>query len=295
VSDTSLRDLTLENSGVGSRNVALLAEVGVTRAIATDVTALAQGTGTFNYSIILTGSGTDVTFQQVISLGENASANYGLYNYNGAAVTLLGGSYTGRGGTNAFGIFNGVSGANLTAESLTVLGENGASNNYGLYNYNGAAAVLHGGSYSGRGGISASGIYNSVSGTTLEAFDVTALGENGSDSNSGLWSWQESTTTLHGGSYSARGGINAYGIYLQNSGTTFYAEFVRAIGDDYGLLEGVGATAIVTQSVLEGTSYSVYGTNLILSHSRLVGASGSVDNCIAVSRGSTFVASSACP
>ena len=210
-------------------------------------------------------------------------------------MTLRGGSYTGLGGINAFGIYNGGSGANLAGDSLTVLGENGSFNNYGLYNYNGAAAILRGGSYTGRGGTNASGITNNASGTALEALDATAIGENATDSNSGLWSWQGSTTTLRGGSYSARGGANSYGIYLQHAGTTLYAEFVSVVGDDYGLIEGVGANAIVTQSVLEGSSFSVDGVNLILSHSRLVGGSGYGDNCIAVSRGSTFVASSSCP
>ena len=279
-SDTSLRDLTLVNNGVGSRNLAMLATTGVARAIVTNVTALAEGAGSYNYSIIIMDSGTDVTFQQVTALGENASYNYGLYNLSSAAVTLRGGSYTGLGGINAFGIYNGGSGANLAGDSLTVLGENGSFNNYGLYNYNGAAAILRGGSYTGRGGTNASGITNNASGTALEALDATAIGENATDSNSGLWSWQGSTTTLRGGSYSARGGANSYGIYLQHAGTTLYAEFVSVVGDDYGLIEGVGANAIVTQSVLEGSSFSVDGVNLILSHSRLVGGSGSVGSFV---------------
>ena len=74
-SDTSLRDLTLVNNGVGSRNLAMLATTGVARAIVTNVTALAEGAGSYNYSIIIMDSGTDVTFQQVTALGENASYN----------------------------------------------------------------------------------------------------------------------------------------------------------------------------------------------------------------------------
>jgi hypothetical protein len=247
-SDVSLRDLTVGNSGAGDRNVALLATAGVTRTLAAGVTARAQGSGTYNYTIFLTGSGTGVTLQQVTALGENgASANYGLYNFSGAAATLRGGSFTARGGTIAYGIYNGVSGATLEAENVSALGENGSSDNRGLSNYLGAA-TLRGGSYTGRGGTEARGISTSGSGATLEAESVTALG-NG-NSSYGLRNYDGAAATLRGGSFTGRGGMNVGGIYNSGSGAMLETESVTALGENgnsnnYGLSNsgnGVAAT-----------------------------------------------------
>jgi len=119
-SDTSLRDLTVgNNGGTNEYNVALLAMAGTIRTLAADVSARAQGGGTDNYAIFLTGSGTGITLQQVTALAENGSSgNYGLYNRNGAATTLSGGSFTGRGGSYGRGIYNPVSYTHLTLPTI---------------------------------------------------------------------------------------------------------------------------------------------------------------------------------
>jgi hypothetical protein len=241
-SNTSLRDLTVGNSGTGSRNVALLATAGTIQTLVADVTAKAQGSGSRNYAIFLTGSGTGVTLQDVTALGENGSSrNYGLYNYDGAAATLRGGSFTGRGGYSTCGIFNDGSGTTLEAESVTALGENGHYNNYGLKNY--GAATLRGGSFTGRRGTDAGGIFNYEA--TLEAESVTALGENGSDENYGLYNRVGAAATLRGGSFTGRGGGDAWGLY--NHGVTLEAESVTALGENghyhnYGLQNYGAAT-----------------------------------------------------
>ena len=94
-SDTSLRDLTVSNSGAGDCNVAPMATAGVTRTLAADVTARAGGSGVNNYAISLFGIGTGITLQQVAALGENVTAlgedgsvaNTGLYNSGGSTAT----------------------------------------------------------------------------------------------------------------------------------------------------------------------------------------------------------------
>jgi len=253
-SDTSLRDLTVGNSGTGNYTVALLATAGMTRTLVADVTARAQGGGTNNYAIVLSGSGTGVTLQQVTALSENGSSNHGLYNYDAATATLRGGSFTGRGGSHGRGIYNHGSSTTLEAESVTALGENGSSGNHGLYNDGGAAATLRGGSFTGRGGSSAFGIHNYGSETTLEAEGVTAQGENGSSHNYGLGNSAAAAATLRGGSFTARGGTYARGIYNYGSDTTLEAESVSALGengsDNFGLYNGEAA------AVLRGGSFS---------------------------------------
>ena len=81
------------------------------------------------------GTTTLLEAEGVIALGEDGSGwNYGLYNEDGASARLHGGSFTGRGGTNALGIHNQDSGTMLEAESVTALGEGASSSNRGLGN-----------------------------------------------------------------------------------------------------------------------------------------------------------------
>ena len=271
-SDASLRDLTVGNGSVGDYNAALLATVGVTRTLVADVTVRAQGGGARNYGIFLTGIGTDVTLQQVTAMAENGSnTNLGLLIFDGAAAMLRGGSFTGRGGTDAFGIFNLNSDTTLEAESVTALAENGSARNFGLYNYGGAEATLRGGSFTGRGGVETRGIENANSGSTLTAQGVTALGENGSNDNYGLGSYNNATTTLYGGSFTGRGGTDTYGIANGASSTTLEAESVTALAekgsdDNYGLHSFNGGETTLHGGSFTGSggvfAYGIYNTDV---------------------------------
>ena len=242
-SDTSLRDLTVVNSGAGQYNVALLAMEGVTRTVTADVNVKAQGNGTRNHAILLTGNGTGGRFQQVTALGENGSIeNSGLFNYEGATATLQGGFFTGRGGDFARGIINIGS---LEAESLSALGENGTSN-YGLDNY--STARLDGGSFTGHSGDYTYGIYNDGSGANLETEGVNTLGLNGTTINKGLQNSNGATAVLRGGSFTGLGGGYATGISQFGSGSTLETESVTALGQgstasNYGLHNYDGSDA----------------------------------------------------
>jgi hypothetical protein len=87
--------------------------------------------GTSACGIYNGGGGADLEAESVTALGESGTNfNHGLHNYWGDA-TLRGGSFTGRGGTDARGICN-SNGATLETEGVTALGESG-TNNYGLY------------------------------------------------------------------------------------------------------------------------------------------------------------------
>jgi hypothetical protein len=259
--DISLRDLTVSNSGAGSVNVALLATAGTTRTLAADVTARAEGSGSSNYAIYLRDS--HITLQQVIALAENGTYNHGLYSYNSSA-TLRGVSFTGRGGYGTYGIYNRI-GA-LEAESVTALGENGSSINYGLNNYSGASAMLRGGSFTGRGGKYAHGTYN-VHSSALEAISITALGENGSSSNNGHYSYN-SSTTLRGGSFTGRGGISVYGIYISTG--TLEAVSITALGEN-GSSGNTGLSSYNCLARLRGGSFTGNGGSITYGFSNSIG------------------------
>jgi hypothetical protein len=250
-SDSSVRDLTVGNSGAGTFNAAVLAGNGTTRTLMIDVTAQAQGNGTNNYAFLLIDSGTGVTLQHVTGLAENGGYNFGLHSIQGANVVVRASSFTARGGTIAEGIYSHDSGTVLDAESVTSLGENGSFNNHGLNNGDGAKATLRGGSFTAAGGsgsAAAWGIVNSDSGTMLHATGSTVLGQNGITSTFGLINFTGADATLLGGSFTAHGGDEAAGIFNHNSGTTLQATGVTALGQSsssytYGLHNDDGADA----------------------------------------------------
>jgi hypothetical protein len=239
--------------------------------------------------------------ENTVAVAENASDhNRGLVTDYAAVTSLRGGSFTGRGGDYACGIESEDSGTRLVAEMVTALGEDGDSYNYGLRNTRGATATVRASSAIGRGGTVAYGILNDYD-SALEAENVVAVGEDGSLTNCGLLSEDGATATLRGGSYAGRGGSSARGInnYLN---TTLEAAGITARGEggssSYGLRNSGGsATANVAQSVLDGTTNSVYGDNgsVTVSSSQLIGGAvtGTV-TCVAVSHETTFYENS-CP
>jgi hypothetical protein len=262
--DTSLRDLTVGNTGAGTYNVALLAATGTTRTLVADVTARAPGNGADNHGVMLSGSGTGITLRSVTALVENgSSSNYGLLNYDGTAV-LRGGSFTGRGGTYAEGIYNS---GRLEAESVTVLGESGSDANYGLYN-DGGTATVRSGSFTARGGVNAAGIYNDGSAAVLGAESVTVLGESGLN-NYGLYN-NYGTATMRSGSCTGRGGSEGVGIYNYGGTAGLEAESVAALGED-GVDTNYGLRNYQGIATLRGGSFTARGGT----HTRSIYNSGS--------------------
>jgi hypothetical protein len=278
----SLRDLTVGNSGAGDTNVALLAMAGTTQTLVADVTARTQGDGAYNHGILTCGSGTGVTLRDVTAIARGGTeVAYGILNHSTIGAI--------------------PAGPILTAENVTALGDGSSTGNYGLRNAWGTV-VLRGGSFTGRGGPYTIGIYSDKGGT-MTAENVTALGENGTNENTGFCTSDGAVTTLHGGSFVGRGGGIAYGMRSATD-AVLKAEHITALAEDgsanYGLYQYAwgSPTTNVTQSILEGVTNSVFRTTgvITVTHSRLEGGpvSGSV-TCVAVSRGITFAAGTACP
>ena len=101
--------------------------------------------------------------------------------------------------------------------------------------------------------------------TTLKADNVTALGENGSTTNYGLNCNDGMATTLHGGSFTGRGGTNTYGIANNDEGSWLDAEGVTALAEYgsyeiYGFGNWMGATANVRGGSFTGRGGTIaYG------------------------------------
>jgi hypothetical protein len=326
---TLVADVTARALGGGVSNHAILLSGGGTGVTLQQVTALAEngstlgvglvnmrgaaavlrggsftGRGGYNsWGIFNRGSGTTLQAASVTALGGNGSnLNVGLYNYDGAAAVLRGGVFTGRGGDQSGGVANQLA-STLTAEGITALAENG-SINYSLSNYDDTAMTVRGAIVTARGGVDNYALANEFN-VTLDAASVTALAENGSNNNYGLWNVNNAQATVRGGSFTARGGADAWGIYNGGSGTRLEAAGLTGLGENgsshsYGLFND--ATANVVQSVLGGATNSVLrsGGTVTVSNSRLAGngVSGAV-TCVLVTRGtgggSVSTDGSSCP
>lgn len=231
---TSVRDLSIENTGTSQHNIALLAPNSVVDVRLSDVTAWSEGATMYRYGVFVDGANTEVRLENVTARGEDCGdsyACYGLY-VDDAAAVLNGGSYYGLPASAAETIGAGIvvygSTATLDAEGVTALGAE-AEYSYGLKVTYGAHATLRGGSFTARGGTITCGISVDGTGTMLTATAVTALAENGSYENRGLLNSTEARATLYGGSYTGRTSIYPAGI--RNSGATLAAENVTAVAD----------------------------------------------------------------
>ena len=259
-SDSSVRDLTVENMGSDDFNVAILATGGIPNVVLADITVRAQGVGTANYGIFSYVSGTEISLYRVTAGAENGSdSNYGLLNSGNAEAYLNGGVFTGRGGANAYGISNT---AVLEAHQVTALGEYGSVWNSGLREISGGSAILRGGSFTGRGGDTAHGIHVTGVVSTLEALQVTALAEDASSENYGTLNHSGAEISLVGGTFTARGGNYAYAVGNSDSDSVLTAENIIALAEtaDFstvGLLNDYSGSV----SLQGGTYIGKGGTN----------------------------------
>jgi hypothetical protein len=193
--------------------------------------------------------------ENVIALAENADYNYGLLNGE-AVVSLLGGSFTARGGIETRAIHNYTPQSVLQAESVIALAEDG-TNNYGLENAQ-AKAILYGGSFTARSGTDARAIYNRRDTAELQAIDVTALAQD-ADANYGLYNADEATASLQSGAFTARGGTGANGIYNVDANTTLETHQVAALGEDSDTSNRGFYNSTNAEAVLHGGSFIARG------------------------------------
>ncbi len=256
--NTSLRDLTVGNSGTLTECIALLVPAGVTETLVADVSARAQGNADENYAIHVMGIGSgyiNLTLQNVNALAENATdINVGLRNYYHSTLTLHGGTFVARGGGSAYGITNAADDTLLQAENAIALAEN-ADYNYSLINGEAVVSLL-GGSFTARGGIETRAIYN-YTWSDLRAEGIVALAEGGSDHNRGLEN-SMAEVTLYGGSFTARGGTEARAICNRSNTAELQAIGVTALAQDadvnYGLYNADKAAAS-----LQGGAFTARG------------------------------------
>lgn len=284
-SNTSARDLSVENMGSSTYNVAVLAPAGSNPVSLANVGAEAKGAGDNNYGIHLTGTNTRVLLENVSALGEKATTvNCGLYNANGANATLRGGFYTGRGGSShAYGILNTENGSKLDAESVTALAETNSYKNTAFWVASGGVASVRGGSFTARNGTHATGIGGTGTNTILEIVGTTSLVDNG-DNIYSLSIGPDAKLTVNNGYFHAKNGTSyTIGINSQALGAVLAVQ-----------------NATIEASSSNGNSYSIYhqdGT-VNISHSRLVGgyifALENAINCVAVSYDNNFYPT-ACP
>lgn len=309
-SNSTLRDLTVVNTGTDEFHVALWADDGNEEVVIENVTTRAVGSSGINIAIALNGSRSNMTLKNVTALSENGlDTNIGLSVYE-AIVTLRGGTFTGRGGSSFAHAIQNLRGATLVAESVIAHAE--LAIGYGLLN-EASKATLHSGSFTG----GEAGIFNGGTEfgipSTLLAESVVATGIYGMTNNG--------TATLHGGSFTSNL-ADGSGVGIDNSGT-LQANHVFAMAEGNGAraLVSSGETAVyggafigrgaieargiigegltVSHAFVEGgivaTDDNPTGGGSSVSHTRLVdGVAGGSITCTAVSQDTRFFAAD-CP
>jgi hypothetical protein len=215
--------------------------------------------------------------QGVTANGENADTNFGFEN-NQNAARLNGGFFTARGGSSSTAIKNYNQAGLLQAQGVTALAQDATIINEALDN-SGDYAWLVGGSYTAERGDQAHAIAVGRNGSTLVADNISALAQDGQNENRGLNSFGIDTVVrLSGGSFVARGGSAAVGIYdaAIGSNRSFKGDNVRVWAR-----EGTSANyAIHTSTVLSVTGshltgapaiFASTGANVFLGTSQLEG------------------------
>jgi hypothetical protein len=218
-------------------------------------TFVARGGGSA-YGITNAADDTLLQTKDVVALAENADNNYGLV--NGEAVVILqGGSFTARGGTASRGIYN-YTWSTLQAEGIIALAEDGSEHNRGLENAM-AEATLYGGSFTARGGTETRAICNRRNNAELQAIGVTALAQDSSASNYGLYNADEAAATLQGGAFTAQGGTGANGIYNVDANTTLETHDVAVLGENSSTSNWGFYNSTDAEAVLHGGSFIALG------------------------------------
>ena len=260
----TLKHITATVKGASNENVALWARSG-TQLDIYGGSFIASG-GTNAYGIYASGADTFVGAADVYALASDASSvNAGFYNYDGAGAFLQGGYFRASGGDFAYGIRNYWNNAFLEAEGVSALGEHTSGSDYseGFYNAS-AQAVLRGGSFTGIGGGHAYGIHNTGgSGTSLEAYSISALGQGAGSDNMGWKSEVVSTENdIYGGSFRGIGGGSAYGISILGNGN-LQGVYARGEGatSNYGLGVFTSSTIHAQHSRFRGTTSAVRVSN----------------------------------
>jgi hypothetical protein len=305
---TSLRDLTvIIDDSPFSSTWAILASASdnVMGTLVANVEAQALNPGNGSHGCTLEGADTRVTLLDVTAHAQGGTYNYALEVLDGATAIVEGGSFTtADSGTLNRAIYTNGSGTTLEATEIRAVAENTTGGSRGLVN--GGTAILRGGLYSADAAGSAYAIYNDGSDAALDAYSVEAEAQSaGTGANiRGLYNDDGASATLHGGSFIARGGYYAVGLYLVETSNALVANGVYALGEgasatagNYGV-QHLGGSCTITHSVLEGAyrSATTSGGTLSLSHTKLlgeVGGSGS-PTCLGVSTETNFYTES-CP
>jgi len=252
---SDVRNLTVLNEGVGSQNVAILRLDGTGPTNLVNVSAMVNGLGEKSYGIFLGGDSTDTTLENVSAYAMGASfINASLDIAQGASATLQDGRFEGYGGEWSLGILVSNESSSLHAYEVSALGSDG-SHSIGLDVIQNAAAVVHGGDFTARNGLTVTWGIAVWDGSFLNAYGVNAIGEDAVYWNHGLTN-DDGTANLYGGTFTARGGIENYGIININGGI-LEAVGIMAVGEgatdrNDGFRNESGALAVLSSSVFKG-------------------------------------------
>ncbi len=225
---------------------------------------------------------------------EHSGSAFALSVSDDGNAKLTGGIFVARdSGVSSVGISvggNGVLNANDVLASASF-----AISNYGIEHTSSVPAIIKGGSFLGEGGDYAYGVY--LEGSTLNG--VTATGKGAQYTNVGLEVVDDGAVRAIGGQFSGSGGLLTSGARVEGTLdlSNAYVSGSGASEFNYGVYL-IEDSVEATHSTLEGADNAVHvmdGGIATVRHTHFVGGPVSgATQCLAVSRGGTFSAST-CP
>ena len=259
--NSTVRDVTVVNTGTGLRNVAVLALAGTTNSAVQHIQVLGNGGGTKGEGFHLRGAGTELSLHEIDLRFQTSAAAIGLTVDDGAQVTVTDADFwVTSSASNALALYQLGASSALTVSQILAVAE-GSSSSSGLSLAAGEATVVGSTLIARNTGVSGGTSYGIYSFGSLTTYDVTAVASGAQTYNYGVESFRDAT--VYGGHFEGRGGTGssntnaAVGFHVR--GRT-YAEGLTAIGRDHAQrnqgmdVEGGQAT------VVGGYFYGVGGT-----------------------------------
>ena len=242
-----LRFLTVENTGTGIENIAIL-NLSSSPSIS-HVTANSIGTGglsCYNYAVYNYTSSPKMT-----NITATASGTFKIHTIHNesSSPTMANIEAIAKGvqGSDNWAVYNNISSPVMSNVTASAIGSGGGGYNYGIYNANSSPSMMNiVATASGAGTYSNTGIYNDFSSPRMLNIVATA---SGASINSGIHnSW--SSPTITNVTATGSGGVGT-GIFNLDSGTIKINHSV-IMGTTNTINNGSGVTTFVGNSQLDG-------------------------------------------
>jgi hypothetical protein len=301
-SDTSLKSISVLNTGSGNTNVAIAIGGGISNVEVESVFVESSGTAQFIYAIACYDSNTSATIKNTVAKTYNGTTvSATLVNTTGASTEVDDSDFFAFGPALAKPISNSQLGTSILFRNSYAHGA-GGTNSYGLQNRAGAISRIYDSIFEASGGESAIGIDNRNADSIIYVYNSTMASTSPTQYAHGLRNVSQAVSEINNCVIKAHGGIGAYAINNQNPDSVVRSWNSRASASGASSISiGINNADSGRIAFLNGaTSGDTYccrqngGSTFNIISTRLGNAANGNPNCVACTRSSTFLANG-CP